>query len=228
MIRRLAIIPARGGSKRIKKKNIKNFYNKPLIYYSLRAAKKSNLFTKIHVSTESLLVKKKVEKLGFKIDFMRNKNLSNDTISISRVIKDVLKKYLERQIKFDEIWLIYASNPLINEKILQSGYKKYLKNKKRKSVISVSKFNYPIYWAMKKSKQNLLSPLFKKKSKLSSNKMEDFYCDAGMFVIYQLNFQKNKSKLHYSPFILPWWKTIDIDTFDDFLAAKFLYKNANL
>ena len=93
MIRRLAIIPAREGSKRVKKKNIKNFFNKPLIYYSLKAAKNSRLFTKIHVSTESKLIKKKVEKLGFKIDFMRNKNLSRDKIPLSRVIKYVLQKY---------------------------------------------------------------------------------------------------------------------------------------
>lgn len=228
MIRRLAIIPAREGSKRVKKKNIKNFFNKPLIYYSLKAAKNSRLFTKIHVSTESKLIKKKVEKLGFKIDFMRNKNLSRDKIPLSRVIKYVLQKYLDRKIKFDEIWLIYASNPFINERILKLGYKKYLKNKKKKSVISVSKFNYPIYWAMEKTKNNILTPVFKNKSKLSSNKIKDFLCDAGMFVIYQVNFQKKKSKLEYCPFILPWWKTVDIDTSEDFLAAKFLHKYVNL
>ena len=228
MIRRLAIIPARAGSQRVKKKNIKLFFNKPLIYYSLRAAKKSKLFTKIHISTESALIKKQVEKLGFNIDFMRKKNLSKDKIPLSKVINYVLKKYLERKIKFDEVWLIYASNPLINEKLLKSGYKEYVKYNKKKSVISVSKFNYPIYWAMKKSKYNTLTPVFKNKSKLNSNKMEDYLCDAGMFVIYQINFQKNKSKLNYSPFILPWWNTIDIDTYEDFLAAKFLFKNANL
>ena len=84
---------------------------------------------------------------------MRNKNLSRDKIPLSRVIKYVLQKYLDRKIKFDEIWLIYASNPFINERILKLGYKKYLKNKKKKSVISVSKFNYPIYWAMEKNKK---------------------------------------------------------------------------
>lgn len=228
MIKRLAIIPARAGSKRVKKKNIKNFFTKPLIYNSLMAAKKSKLFSKIHVSTESELIKKKVENLGFKIDFMRDKNLSDDKTPISKVISHVLKKYSELNEKFDEIWLIYASNPLINEKIIKSGYKEYLKNKKKKSVISVSKFNYPIYWAMKKTTNNILSPVFKTKSKLNSNKIKDFFCDAGMFVIYQIDFQENKTKLKYCPFILPWWKTVDIDTHEDFLAAKFLFKNANL
>ena len=79
--------------------------------------------------------------------------------------------------------------PFINERILKLGYKISQKQEK-KSVISVSKFNYPIYWAMEKTKNNILTPVFKNKSKLSSNKIKDFLCDAGMFVIYQVNFQK--------------------------------------
>ena len=82
MIKRLAIIPARGGSKRIINKNIYNFYGKPIIYYPLRELKKSNLFESIHVSTDSDKIVKVVEKLGFKIPFKRSKKLSGDKIGL--------------------------------------------------------------------------------------------------------------------------------------------------
>ena len=81
MVRRLLIIPARGNSKRIKNKNIKNFCGKPIIYYSLVNAKKSKLFDKIHVSTDSHKILRIVNKLGFKIDFLRSKKFSSDQMS---------------------------------------------------------------------------------------------------------------------------------------------------
>ena len=78
MIKRLAIIPARGGSKRIKNKNLKFFFGKPLIYYSILAAKKSKIFSKIHVSSDSSKILNYVKNLNVQTEFKRPKNLSND------------------------------------------------------------------------------------------------------------------------------------------------------
>ena len=95
----LAIIPARGGSKRIPNKNIRNFCGKPIISYILDAAKKSGLFNTIHVSTDSKQIIKVVENLGFKIDFVRPSDLADDYTPIMPVLKFVVEEY-EKKVYF--------------------------------------------------------------------------------------------------------------------------------
>ena len=114
MIKRLAIIPARGGSKRIKNKNLKNFFGKPLIYYSILAAKKSKIFSEIHVSTDSKKILKYVKTQNISPAFIRPKKLSNDFTGIHEVLKYVVKKYKMLNFCFDEIWLLYPTNPFFN------------------------------------------------------------------------------------------------------------------
>ena len=92
-INRLAIIPARGGSIRIKDKNIKKFFKKPIISYPINALKKSKLFKKIHISTDSLKIKKMVDKIGVKTDFMRPRKLALDHVIINDVLRFVVKEY---------------------------------------------------------------------------------------------------------------------------------------
>ena len=112
-MKRLAIIPARGGSKRIKNKNIKDFCGKPIIKYTINAAIESKLFDKIHVSTESNLIKEVVEKCGLSVDFMRPNELSDDFTVLMPVISFVLETYKKQNIIFDEIWILMACAPLI-------------------------------------------------------------------------------------------------------------------
>ena len=91
MTYRLAIIPAREGSKRIKNKNISSFYQKPIIYHPLDTIVSSKLFNKIHISTDSIKIKKIIEKKNIKVDFLRPKKLSTDRIGLKDVINYVLK-----------------------------------------------------------------------------------------------------------------------------------------
>ena len=93
--KRLLIIPARSGSKRIKNKNIKNFFDKPIIHYPLKVALKSNIFNKIHVSTDSKRIQKTVQIIGNFVDFLRPKNLSKDETSLKTVINYVLNNYVD-------------------------------------------------------------------------------------------------------------------------------------
>lgn len=225
MPKRLAIIPARGGSKRIKLKNIKNFLGKPLIYYTLEAAKKSKLFDKIHVSTESQQVESEIKKMGLKVDFSRPKHLSNDKIPISKVIQFVVDKYLkDEKSKFDEIWLLFATNPFIKYSYLQRANRTYKKNKYKFSIMSVTKYNLPIFWSLKINKKKILTPIFKSKINSDSKNFKNIYCDAGMFVVYQKNcFYKKGVKPKYKKFEIPWWKSVDIDNIEDFEAAKKLF-----
>lgn len=224
MTKRLAIIPARAGSKRIKNKNIINFWYQPLILYALLAASKSKLFAKIHVSTESNKIKKIVEKNGFHVDFMREKKLSGDKVPISKVLESIVKKYEKNKLVFDEIWLLYATNPFINHLYLKKAYKKYLQCKKKYSVMSVNKYNLPVEWAQYVNKKGILKPQNALKIKKDSKKLKSYYCDAGMFIIYQKNFIYENVKPNFIPFQVPWWESVDIDNIDDLTAAKHLFK----
>ena len=216
MVKRLTIIPARSGSKRVKNKNIRLFKGKKLIINTLEQVKKSKFFSKIHVSTDCKKIRKIVKDFNIDIDFLRPKKLSKDNVAIKNVIEFIIKKYLNLGIEFDEIWLFYISNPFLSTKHIKQGYKIYLKDKKENSVMSVSKYNYPIEWALTADKNNFLKLNFKKKIK------KEIFCEAGMFLIYQKNYLLNKNKLKYKPYIIPLWDTVDIDTEEDFILASKL------
>ena len=222
-MRRLLIIPARGGSRRIKNKNIKIFYNKPIIYYPLIAAKNSKLFKKIHVSTESKKIKSVVKQIGFKNDFYRDKKLSNDNVGIIEVVNFVIKKFSEKNIFFDEVWCLYASSPLINKNDLIKISKSFTKQKN--SFLTVSKFPAPIYWAFRKTNKDKLKPVYPKKLKIDSRKFGDFYYDNGCLIILKKkDFFKPFNKIYFSGYDLPIYKAVDIDNMEDWKLATKFYK----
>ena len=227
MIKRLALIPARGGSKRIINKNLKLFYGKPLLYYSILAAKNSRIFDKIHVSSDSSKIINYSKKLGIKTDFLRPDYLSNDKVGLREVVQYVINRYKKKAQNFDEVWLIYATNPFISKKIIINcarSFKK-LKNKSNNALMTVTKFNYPIHWAQKISKNKYLEPIDKKNIKNNSNYFQKIFCDAGMLNIYKPeNFQVN-SKTRYYPFEIPYHSSVDIDNYEDFEFAKKLFKS---
>ena len=126
----LAIIPARANSKRIKNKNILKFLGKPMIQWSILAAKKTKIFDKIIVSTDCKKISTLANKLGAETPFLRPKNLSNDKAEIIQVVKHSIKWFEKNQIKFDNICCIFATAPLINYKKIIEGFKKLQKKKK--------------------------------------------------------------------------------------------------
>lgn len=223
MTKRLVIIPARGGSKRIKHKNIKKLLGKPLIQYSLDACIKSRLFNKIHISSDSKKILNVAKKNNLNISFYRPKKLSGDKIPINKVVINVLEEFKKRGEIFDEAWLVYATNPMINEKILKAFSKKFnlMRIKKDHRVLmAVSEYNYPIEKAQKLEKTGSLKPIFKKKLNTDSQKLKASYCDAGMISVYPMKkFLKNKN-LEFIPFVLPKYQSIDINDLNDFNFAK--------
>lgn len=222
--KRLAIIPARGGSKRIKNKNIIKFSGKPLINHSIDSLNRSKLFDTIHVSTDTLKIKRIAKKKkNVNIDFLRPKYLSGDKIGVQKVINYVVKKFQKKNKFFDEVWLIFATNPFLSKKILINASKMYQKYNGKYSILPVSRYNYPIEWALKTDKNFLLKPVFKSEIKKNSNKFKQKYCDAGMFVIYEKNFL-NKKNHNFKPFFIPYTKTVDIDNLDDLDLANKLFK----
>jgi N-acylneuraminate cytidylyltransferase len=226
MINRLLIIPARGNSKRIHNKNIRLFHKKPIIYYVLDLAKKSKLFKKIHVSTESNKVAKVVNNLGLKIDFMRPKFLSKDTTPVVDVLNYVYKKYDPKETYYDEVWTMFPCSPLLLKKDLIKA-SKISKIKKKKILLAITKFGAPIQWAFKKDKNNNLKPLFKKKLFLRSQSLKTCFYDAGAFAVFPAKFFSKKIKNFEDKFLgfeLPQERAVDIDDLDNWKFAEYLYK----
>lgn len=222
-LKRLIIIPARGGSKRIKDKHIKKFNGKPIIYYSINSAKKSKLFDIIHVSTESIKIKNFIKE-KIKIDFMRPKFLSSDNTPIYKVILNVVNNFEKKMIGFDEIWCLMPCAPNISFKDLIDAANFYKKKRKKLPVYAVSKYRVPIEWSSKLDKNGILHPLNKRSQMLRSQDLEDKFYDAGQFYIFpgkeisKLNFKKNNF-LRYG-YTLPFSKSIDIDDQEDWNIAE--------
>tara|TARA_A100001011_G_C14268531_1_gene825870 strand:+ start:1078 stop:1776 length:699 start_codon:yes stop_codon:yes gene_type:complete len=224
MTNRLAIIPARSGSKRIPNKNIKLFFNKPIISYVIKTLQKSKLFNEIHISTNSKKIKNIVESNSIKIPFLRPKYLSKDNTPLIDVLNFVLKKFATIDKNFDEVWLIYSTAVLLDDYDLKKA-SRIIKNKKIKNILSVSKFPAPIEWALN-IKNNKLIPLNNKKISRDSKLFSTKYYENASFIIYKL--KKNKYSIsktnEFFPYILSPLSSIDIDDKDDWELAKKIYK----
>lgn len=223
-INRLAIIPARSGSKRILEKNIKKFIDKPIINFSINNAIKSKLFNKIHISTESSKFKKFIEKKNkLKINFLRPKNLSSDKTPLLDVVRFVAKEIYKDNF-FDEVWLIYPCAPLTKPEDLIKASKKFGITDKKFPMISVRRYDAPIEWSLKK-KGGFFVPNNLKKLNLDSKKTKHSYYESASFIIY--NFKHIISKKKFKKFYgyeLPRERAVDIDDLSDWKVAELFYK----
>ena len=120
----IAIIPARGNSERIKNKNIVNFFGKPIIYWPIKNAKKTNLFKKIIVTTDNRKIAKISKSFGAEVPFVRPKSISDRKTGILKVVKHSIK-LLEKKVKFNYVCCIFATAPLLNKKIIMAAYKNF-------------------------------------------------------------------------------------------------------
>lgn len=224
MLKRLVIIPARGGSKRIKNKNLKVIKNKELISYSIDAVIKSNIFSKIHVSSDSLKILKFSQSKGIKTDFLRPKKISSDSAPLFPVIKFVVEEYRKKKIKFDQVWLVYATNPFISKKIILGCKNKFENQVGQNALMTVTRYNYPIEWAHKLKKNGHMTAVFPRKLNKRSQDLTPSYCDAGMINIYPSKLFYTDKKINYNfiPYILPMLESVDIDDMEDFKIAKKL------
>ena len=220
-MKRLAIIPAKSSSIRVKKKNFVLINNKPIYTYTLNNLIKSKLFKKIHISS-NIYVNEKYQ------EFLRPNSFCKKTTLIKEVIQWTLMEFKKRGEIFDTVCLAYPTAPLLDEKDFKKACKKFEKNKKF-PLLSVSKFCPSIDEAMVKIK-NLVKPKNEVKFYQDSKRHEDYYFDTGSFVFFPSNYfynKKNKSSSiikSFVPFILPRNKSVDINTKEDLNFLKHLIK----
>ena len=176
---KVAIIPARSGSKRIKNKNIKLFYGKPLLSYSIQAAKKSKIFDKIIISTESKKIANIALKYGASMWIKRPKKLADDFTSTFEVLKHAID-YLEMNKFKIKYFCCINPNPFLKKDNLIKSHKIFLR-KKPSCMLSVTTYNYPIFRSLKLNKKNNLKFIFPKFSLKRSQDLFATYHDAGQF-----------------------------------------------
>lgn len=219
----LAIIPARSGSKGLLNKNIKVFNKKPLIYWTINEALKSQYIDKCFVTTDSKKIAKLSLKYGADASFLRPKQLSNDKSKVSSAITHVIKKLKP---KYDIVILLQPTSPLRDVKDIDNSLKIFIE-KKLTSLISVSDLDYPYQWILNKNKSNFVK--FIKNNKLANRQAAKKYFKAnGAIYIAKINnymesknFFTNKTYGYYmKPF-----KSIDIDNELDFKIAEIIKKN---
>lgn len=227
-MKRLAIIPARGGSKRIPNKNIRDFCGKPMIGYILDAARASSLFDVVHVSTESAVIADVASRLGFPVDFMRPDTLADDYTPIMPVMKYVVDEYERRGRMFDQVWLLMACAPLIAAKDLVAAEKLFVEAGGQSHLLAVSEFQAPIEWALRREANGRLVPMQPGMFAVRSQDLETKYFDAGSFAIFPTatvqSAQGAGLDTGYIGYVLPKGTAVDIDDQRDWTLAEAIYR----
>ena len=225
---KIAIIPARSGSKRIKNKNIKNFLGKPIISYTIKNLLKSKVFDKIYVSTNSTKIAKISENYGALVPFLRANKLADDKTSTIDVVSSFLKKISINKNKIKIVCCVYPCTPLMNVNDIKKGIKIYLSQKKS-FVYPILKYKHPIQRSFFISKKGSIKYHFPKFEKFRTQDLKSSYHDAGQFYISNFNNWINSSSLHIDAtgFEINFKNAIDIDDLDDWSLAEYLYKFKN-
>ena len=227
-MRNLAIIPARSGSKGLKNKNIKPLNNKPLIAYSIEAAKNSNLFDEIVVSTDSHEYACIAREYGASVPFLRNSELSADSSSSWNVVKDIILKYEDLGEEFDTVTLLQPTSPLRRSIDIENGFEIF-KNKKALSVVAVCEVDHsPLWCNVLPSDGSLENFLDNELVNLPRQKLPSYYRINGALYIVDKNYLMSSGNIYnnksYSV-IMPKKNSIDIDDLIDFQVAEVMIKN---
>lgn len=224
----IAIIPARGGSKRIPRKNIKDFCGKPMIAYSIEAALRSKLFDKIIVSTDDDEIATIAKEYGAEVPFLRPKELSDDFTASKEVIDHATNWLKEHDYDFELTCTIYATSPLIQEKYILEGYDKLVASD-AVNTFSCTSMPFPIQRTFKLDDQNRCEMFWPERFNDRSQDLEEAYQDAGQFYWTKSNQTsvKNMFSDDSIAILLPRHLVQDIDTPEDWERAELMYKILN-
>jgi pseudaminic acid cytidylyltransferase len=220
----VAIITARGGSKRIPRKNIKEFCGRPIIEYSIEAALRSGLFEEVMVSTEDPEIAEVAVKAGAKVPFMRSAQSAGDYASTDDVLMEVLEAYREQGREFDAFCCLYPTAPFVTADKLREAMKLL---EKADSVMPVVAFSFPPQRCMVLNEAGELRMKWPEHAKTRSQDLEPYYHDCGQFYCCRTApfLQYGTTDLpHMMPMIQSEMEVQDIDNPDDWQIAELKYR----
>ena len=222
----IAVIPARGGSKRIPRKNIKIFNQKPIIAWSIEAAKSSGLFNHIIVSTDDLEIAEVARQYGAEVPFMRPYDLSNDYATTAAVITHATKWALNEFVSLNAICCIYPAAPLIEVTDLKIGLE-ILGSGDWDYVFSATNFTSPIFRSFRQVDGGGLEMFFPEQFDTRSQDLPPALHDAAQFYWGRPDAWVNEHKIfgiNSTPIILPRWRVQDIDVQEDWERVELIFK----
>lgn len=223
---KIAIIPARGGSKRIPRKNIKQFAGKPIIAYSIEAAKATNLFDAILVSTDDEEIAEVAKNLGADVPFLRPKVLADDFTGTNAVVKHAIQWVQDNRAPVHFACCIYATAPFVQPRYLMRGYEQLVRTKKS-FAFSVTSFPFPIQRAVRLTEDGGVAALYPEFISTRSQDLEEAYHDAGQFYWGTAEAFLDNGVIFSPasvPIILPRYLVQDIDTLEDWMRAELMFR----
>lgn len=226
-MKKICIIPARGGSERIPRKNIKDFLGKPIIAYSIKAALDSMIFDEVMVSTDDEEIAEIAKNFGAKTPFLRSRDNSNNFASTVDVLIEVLDWYSKSGQKFEYGCCLYPAAPFATPELLAENYTRLFKEK-CDVVFPVVAYSHPIQRALKLNGNNKISLFFNQDQFTRSQDLETTYHDSGQFYWFEIEklllnkslFSENAMGVKVSEF-----QAQDIDSLEDWKMAEMKYKD---
>ncbi len=221
----VAIITARGGSKRIPRKNVKEFLGKPILLYSIEAALNSGIFEEVMVSTEDEEIAELARKAGAKVPFMRGDENANDFATTTDVLLEVVGEYEKRGKHFEFGCCIYPTAPFVTAEKLKDGMEK-LAASDADTLMPVVPFSFPPQRGMviREDKLQFVQP---EHALTRSQDLEHWYHDVGQFYCFRTeNFKRNKILTvgNVLPYVVSELEVQDIDTISDWKIAEMKYE----
>ena len=221
----VAIITARGGSKRIPRKNIKEFLGRPIIEYSIKAAIDSGIFDEVMVSTDDEEIANIAKEAGADVPFMRSADTANDYATTTDVIGEVLKQYKEVDVEFDYVCCIYPTAPFVTKELLLKA-KDLVENEGADSCFPVIQFSFPPQRGMI-IKEGIAKYKYPEYQFTRSQDLEGMYHDSGQFYYFNANKFEATGKMLgdvIKPIVISEMEAQDIDNEDDWKIAELKYK----
>lgn len=218
----LAVIPARGGSKRIAKKNIRPFCGQPIIAYSIKAAQQAGVFERVIVSTDCDEIATVARDLGADVPFVRPADLADDYCGVVAVVEHALHWCQQQGQRIEAVCGIYATAPMIAAEDIRAGYD-LLVNSEADSVLSVTSFPAPIQRALKINSDGNLAMFQPEHAMTRSQDLEPAYHDAAHF-FWRANRIIKSKPVREKALLIPRQRVQDIDTEEDWQVAEQLYR----
>lgn len=226
----ICIIPARGGSKRIPRKNVKLFHGKPMISWSITAALESKVFDRVIVSTDDPEIVKAALSSGGEVPFVRPKELSDDMTPTVPVIQHAISELEKNGEVHEAVCCLYATAPFVTPNDIEGAFN-LLERSKSEFCFPVTTFPFPIQRAVRIKPDGFIEMLNPEYANTRSQDLEEIYHDAGQFYWGTLEAWKSGRPIFNSkaaPFIIPRYRVQDIDTLEDWNRAEALFTSINV
>lgn len=221
----ICIIPARGGSKRIPRKNIKLFMGKPIMTYSIETALNSSIFDEVMVSTDDEEFAEVARQHGASVPFLRSDVTANDYATTVDVLLEVIEKYEQRGMAFDSICCLYSTAPFVTPDRLKEAYSKL--SDKVDACFTMVEYSYPIQRSLRINEAGQVEMKYPEYLKSRTQDLEKVYHDAGQFYFVKTNTlieEKTVWCKHTAPLVISELEVQDLDTLTDWQLAEMKYE----